>query len=173
MKQSRVLLLTMSPYLLLILILFFCFSSCSKKSALQIEAEEKAAQWFEKAVVKCGDDYFVRVTYGLPSDNVNGLYQLKNPSYIVKETKTNYTEADRLNDEVYDWEGVVFVHSGQYRQYSFGWGAWREGTPTYNPVPELTSESPPLVRKAIRKKNGKWNVDTETESKLDCSDIPQ
>lgn len=173
MKQSRVVLSDMRSYLLIILTLFFCLSSCSRRSALQIEAEGKAQQWFEKTVIKCGDDYFVKVTYALPSDQVNGLYQLKNPAYTVEEFERNYTEADRLNDEVYDWEGAVFIHSTQYRRYILGWGDWREGTPTYNPIPELTSESPPLIRNVIRKKHGKWNVDSETESKLDCSDIPQ
>lgn len=173
MKQSRTGLSTMRRYLFLILILFFGFSSCSKKSELQMEAEEKAGQWFEKTVIKCGDDYFAKVTYGLKSDHINGFYQLKNPSFTVKEGKRNYTEADRLNDKVYDWEGSIFVHSTQYRQYSFRWGRWQEGTPTYNPIPELTSEAPPLIRNALHKKNGKWNVDTETESRLDCSNLPQ
>jgi hypothetical protein len=173
MKQPRVLLLTMRSYLLITLILSFCLSSCSQKGALQIEAEGKAQQWFENTVIKCGDDYFVEVTDALPSDGVNGLYQLKNPSYTVEAAERHYTESDKLNDEVYEWEGAVFVHSTQYRRYILGWGSWREGTPTYNPIPELTSKSPPLIRKAILKKHNKWNVDSETESKLDCPDIPQ
>lgn len=164
---------TVRPYLLLTLILLFCLSSCSKNSELQMEAREKAEQWFEKTVIKCRDDYFVKVTYGLLGDRVNGFYQLKNPAPTVEETKRNYTEADKLNSEVYDWDGIIYVYSTHYRHYYYGWSPWQEGTPTYNPIPELTSESPPLIRHSLHRKNGKWNVDAETESKFDCSNLPE
>src|SRR4051812_36476691 len=49
MKLSRVSLSTMQFSFLLILILF-CLSSCSRESALNIEVEGKAQEWFAKVV---------------------------------------------------------------------------------------------------------------------------
>jgi hypothetical protein len=127
-----------------------------------MEAEEKAEQWFDKVVIKCGDDYFAKPD----PKNKSLLFQLKNPYYDLKELKKTYTESDRLNGEVYEWYGAVDVHSTQYRQILPGeQGRWSEGT--------VTVYGTPFISKVLSKKNGQWNVDAETGSKFDCSDIPQ
>lgn len=172
MEPSRVSLSTMQFSFLLILILF-CLSSCSRESALDIEAEGKAQEWFGKTVIKCGDNYFGRYESRMRPGSY-AIFELKNPWYEVHAFKKNYTESDRLNDETYDWEGSASVYSTQYRQVFYGEeGRWREGTPRRDPIAGLTSEGPPLISKGLRKKNGQWSVDEETESKFDCSDLPQ
>lgn len=102
------------------------------------------------------------------------IFELKNPWYEVHAFKKNYTESDRLNGEVYEWEGSVTVHSTQYRQILYGeQGHWQEGTPRRDPIAGLTSEGSPLISEVLRKKNGQWDVDAENKSEFDCSDLPQ
>jgi hypothetical protein len=136
-----------------------------------MEAEEKAAQWFEKVVIKCGDNYFGRYESRM-SPGSYAIFELKNPWYEVHAFEKNYTESDRLNGKVYEWEGSVDVHSTQYRQLLYGEQShWQEGTPRRDPIAGVTSEGTPLISKVLLKKNGQWNVDTETEPEFDCSDL--
>lgn len=110
------------------------------------EAKRAFDQWWDTYFAKCGDDYYTHMAY-------RGLYQMKNVTYrIVDTTPKSFTEAQKLNDDVVEWQGKLYITSTAYRsRMGRSWGRWFDGTPAYG----MSFGEPPFnVR--FYKKHGQW-----------------
>ena len=170
--------ITYTFVILSLLTFLVAFSSCPPtKSALQVEAERKAQQYFDRTVARCDDGYYVKVNW---TEFVRGgllqeqdLFQIKNPDTIIKETPL--TEADRLNGV--EWRGSLTIITTAHRKLEGKqWGEWRDGGPQRVTMTELGSPSLLYLGDgSFYKKQGHWSIDqpdtNPSHIKPSCSEI--
>lgn len=133
------------------------------------EAKREFDKWWDTYFAKCGDDYYTHIAF-------RGLYQMKNVTYrIVDTTPKSYTAAQKLNDDVVEWQGKLYITSLAYRIHrGRSWGSWFDGTPSYG---MSIGDGPWIVR--FYKKRGAWFFSSGEDgafspelTKPNCSVIP-
>jgi hypothetical protein len=170
------------------------FSSCSsspKKSPLQLEAEQKAQEWFDNSFAQCDDSFITR--YDGSQIQVGqrvmfmekGYLQFKNINYIIEEKPLS--DADKLNG--IEWKGYVTLlpikptvrYYDESSASSKQWSKWQEEVIFYSPdlfLPSMSKKGSPTVRE-LKKVKGSWEslgqkyMGGNDFVKPQCSEIPK
>ena len=160
--------------LTLSLIVLLCSLSCSSNPN-RAEAERMARNWWNAAVTKCGDSYYMNGTYvnsaGINTTRRNVLYHFRTSNFSV--TETPLTQADRLNG--IEWQGVVEIPVSAYRYYDYqerSWYGWFNGQPPRREGAVYLSDIPPTLGTSIVKRRGRWDIGSGYR-KPSCSEIPR